>query len=1614
MPAWPKKEGLVMSWLQLPRFLRSRRPSSPGKTGARAATARPPFRKTVLFEAMEPRLLLSADPLVTVVGGDVTVTFDGTDNDVLLSINAGAGGGLVVAQTNTTLNSVLIPVPTGSLTLNLGFGADRLAVANLSSLGAFNLVVNDPNDVTIISDVRLNGALTVNAGEDIVVNDNLAIDVGGNITFNVVAGYALTWAAITPVFQNLDAIGSIEIGDNVLLDGSNITLSVETNNTKQAEFEIDEIALQSFTPAQLANIFIPALPEGVTVSFADAGGANLDTITRSSGLWADDGFVVGQFIEVAGTTSNNGFFQIASVSGATMTLVAGNALVNEANVAAQLEVVRLMTGSPALTFADNGAAADTITRSAGSWLTDGFAVGQSVIVRGTLDGVDAGTEPDNDGEFLIASLNATTITLQPADTLVNQTQSGVTAFVQGSPGEMPLAVIDPNVKLDGHIPLTFANAGSADTITRTSGSWLADGFVAGQEVIVVGTALNNGAFRIASLSATVMTLTSSASLTNETSSRADITSVNSLDGGVQEGATQQNATTVAVTFAGSTVTRAGVWSAGFAVGDELVVFGSTSNDGSYRITAVAGGVITVAESFTNETTSDATISNLDAVTLTFSAGQIARSSGNWVTDGFAVGQQLSVEGSLNNDGGYVITALTATTLTVAAPGFGAFTAEVTQAADITYIVSLADPLITFDAATGTITRNTGSWIDDGFVAGRNISVDLSQENNALYRVTAVSATTLTLAFTPASGLALTNELARFVEVKGIVPNQAVTGDANTPATAASVFAGLGGALPSNILGNIGGLTSALNGYFAHAVQGESTGTITLGAGADLIASGDVTVLAHAISNVAVKTKGLIIGVSYAQSIAHASVDVQANVIINAAGNLNITSDADNTMASAVKVVAGFHPIIAARFKQLVPGPALGLSYGEADSQAMTTIAGGAQLFGDNVTIAATDTNDFNVTTKAKIKGIKVPNLGNSIAVSLSFVESDADVTVNGNVTARDGDVKIDASSIDLNNDVVAIAAVKRALGGAAGKAAGLAGGAGLKPASSSGAIGIAGGVAYAISNNAANATVGSTATLFANRDLSVTAYAEDNFKAIAIAGAKLASTVSIAGGVAITDYTNTADAVVGNGATLNVRGLLTVRANAIIPNQVEIDDKFRELIGFRPFLAPSPVIASNPAISPTDPISGVATTLSDGATTLSNFAAFGTETLAENAKLLGLIKPFIKHKLIVPNLLATTYTEASSGAKDKDSGEVTKIAISGSVNVTDVENSAKAHVGQGALVNQDPALLALATQGVAVLAKASVESIHVAGMTNPLSLIKSLAGKPGAAGNKGQNAIGGTYLGVNYTGTAEAWVEDGAKVKAGAGGITVRADNHDLLIAIAQSGGVAEKIGITGSFLNYDSRHNTRAWVEDRAVLDSGGNIDVIAHADILAVEVTGAIESGGKVAAGAAIALTDVLNTTEAFIGNKLAPVGVVSAGSVDADGNINIAADVDEQTITVAIAGAFVGGSASGQGPSNAQGNGPTNKTGGVGISGAVAINTLSDTTRAFVAGTTLSTLDATPGDLSVTADTSASGVAVTGAFVISKSKSGSIGIAGGFGMNDLTRNTEAYVEPRPAPTT
>ncbi len=545
----------------------------------------------------------------------------------------------------------------------------------------------------------------------------------------------------------------------------------------------------------------PALSGTPNLTF-NAGGK---TITRSAGSWITDGFVNNQYITVTGSGLNDGTYKISNVIAATLTLSGSDTLVDETN-APGVGVV----------------APDTISRSSGSWVTDGFRAGQLATVTRSAR---------NNGAFVIEAIKesgallvlSSTAALNDEGPVLDAGVTGGRIVITGGAvvrlsGDAELRV-NPvsksglgltfrNIALSGAPNITFANVGSADTITRAAGSWITDGFAVGQ-IIRVGSGI-------------VLTGNPDLSFAN----------VGSTD----------------------TITRsAGSWlTDGFAPGKAITVSGTASNDGTYTIASISGNGLTLtlntAASLDNEAAvSDVSVSavlanagvyeiaSLTATVLTLtatdtlsnegpvgkvvvtSADTITRAAGNWLADGFMPGKEITLTGTLSNNGTFRIAKVSSNGLTLTLDEADELTAEtaVAAAASAAYVVrvlaghdddnpfvtdtagnntlldlvldigssleraglqdrmeALADgsrlilrslvhatgaPAMTFaDAGSAdTITRATGSWIDDGFEAGQKISVSGTNSNNGVFTVQSITATVLTL--TP--GASLTAEAA---------------------------------------------------------------------------------------------------------------------------------------------------------------------------------------------------------------------------------------------------------------------------------------------------------------------------------------------------------------------------------------------------------------------------------------------------------------------------------------------------------------------------------------------------------------------------------------------------------------------------------------------------------------------------------------------------------------------------------------------------------------------------------------------------------------------------------------------------------------------------------------
>ncbi len=127
-----------------------------------------------------------------------------------------------------------------------------------------------------------------------------------------------------------------------------------------------------------------------------------------------------------------------------------------------------MTGSPNLTTVDAGGTGDTITRSSGSWVADGFVAGDVITTTGFVNGGNNLTIATG-----LAIVTPLVLTLDADALTAEGPTSGCT--VTGSPG------------------ITFAEVGgTGDTIVRSRGSWLTDGFRAGDNFTIDDSVSNDG------------------------------------------------------------------------------------------------------------------------------------------------------------------------------------------------------------------------------------------------------------------------------------------------------------------------------------------------------------------------------------------------------------------------------------------------------------------------------------------------------------------------------------------------------------------------------------------------------------------------------------------------------------------------------------------------------------------------------------------------------------------------------------------------------------------------------------------------------------------------------------------------------------------------------------------------------------------------------------------------------------------------------------------------------------------------------------------------------------------------------------------------------------------
>ena len=343
----------------------------------------------------------------------------------------------------------------------------------------------------------------------------------------------------------------------------------------------------------------------IATQIVAAGGRTLQwsasarTITASTGSFVTDGYVAGMRLRVRGTTDNDGAFKIAAVSALVITLQSSDVLVDEGPLssAATLDATEgpanrvTAAGGRTLTFNQSG---KTITASSGSWIEDGYEIGHRIKISGSAD---------NDQAATIVGLTATVITVEET-TLADEGPLSSTTYIDGTFG--PFGYIVDTVGTGGSLQLGIAvmkfiladtwesikydlngtttlrtTASTPATMTMTADpKRVADGSIADAPITYAGNQLN---WKFQRRTAGVATWWDGAAVW-----------------GPAKPVVAAGGRTLTFAATGGTITAStgNFTGEGFKVGMDLVVTGTSSNNGTYEIAGITALVITLHSSET--------------------------------------------------------------------------------------------------------------------------------------------------------------------------------------------------------------------------------------------------------------------------------------------------------------------------------------------------------------------------------------------------------------------------------------------------------------------------------------------------------------------------------------------------------------------------------------------------------------------------------------------------------------------------------------------------------------------------------------------------------------------------------------------------------------------------------------------------------------------------------------------------------------------------------------------------------------------------------------------------------------------------------------------------------
>lgn len=295
----------------------------------------------------------------------------------------------------------------------------------------------------------------------------------------------------------------------------------DSSNSVSIDIDIDKSTVKNIIKIYFGHDPDAEYGPGATISSRNIAfnNDNPDSINISNGGFLKAGFDTNDPVTVSGSEKNDGNYGIETITSVQMTMFESNGLTEEVSGASVTlsQNQNTVTMTEATFTFDGGGNPDTIVDSGSGFIAAGFNDDDSITISGSTL---------NDGTYLPASVTSSTITMQGAVSLANESAGAIITITQ----QQAISLVASTIAFNDNE--TGGDDDPPDTINKSDGGLLTAGFDAAYQVTVAGSASNDGTYRLASVTGVEMELLKQTLIEESSGEFVTITQTHSA-GGIQ-------------------------------------------------------------------------------------------------------------------------------------------------------------------------------------------------------------------------------------------------------------------------------------------------------------------------------------------------------------------------------------------------------------------------------------------------------------------------------------------------------------------------------------------------------------------------------------------------------------------------------------------------------------------------------------------------------------------------------------------------------------------------------------------------------------------------------------------------------------------------------------------------------------------------------------------------------------------------------------------------------------------------------------------------------------------------------------------------------------------------